>query len=218
MPSACIVSRPLRRLLGVCARIDDSQAVALTFDDGPHREGTPLVLDALRRADAKATFFLVGEQVERHPELVQAILADGHEVAVHCHRHRNLMRLPPRAVREDLERAAAVLSAASGLDVRLYRPPYGILTGSAAAHARREGWQTVLWSRDGHDWARRATARSIATGAAAGLRGGEVLLLHDSDYYSAPGSWRRTVAALSLILDLVLEQGLGITGLERAVP
>ena len=78
--------------------------VALTFDDGPHPEGTPAVLEVLARADARATFFVVGEQVQRRPALVAEIAAAGHTVALHGYRHRLQLRLGGREVRADIER------------------------------------------------------------------------------------------------------------------
>src|SRR4051794_31710642 len=92
--------------LGIARRLPDgAREVALTFDDGPHAQGTPAVLEALRTAGAQATFFLVGEQVQRHRALAAEITAAGHGVALHGHRHRNLLRVPPRALAADLDRA-----------------------------------------------------------------------------------------------------------------
>jgi peptidoglycan/xylan/chitin deacetylase (PgdA/CDA1 family) len=203
LPSTAIVSPWSRRHYGVEAMLDGG--VALTFDDGPHPEGTPAVLEAL--GDARATFFLVGEQVERRPDLVTRILAAGHEIGVHCQRHRNLLRIGRRAVHEDLERAARVIAEAAGRQPVLYRPPYGILNSAALAEARTRGWRTLLWSRSGKDWQRRATADSIRRRIAT-LEAGDVVLLHDADFYSAPDSWRRTVAALPGLLAQLRESGL----------
>ena len=198
----------LRRALGVRDRVPEHDVVGLTFDDGPHPEGTPAVLDVLRDAGALATFFLVGEQVERRPALAGEIVAAGHEIAVHCHRHRNLMRLAPGQVRDDLERAAGAIADATGRAPRLYRPPYGVLTAAALTVARRRGWEPVLWTRWGRDWEADATWESIAAKVSDDVHGGDVLLLHDADYYSAPGSWRRTAAALPRVLDTVAAAGL----------
>ena len=181
---------------------------ALTFDDGPHPRGTPAVLDALAAAGAHATFFLVGEQVQRNPGLAAEIAAAGHGIALHCHRHRNLLRLGPRQTRADILRAQAIVEDATGRPIALYRPPYGILNATALACARRRGWRTLLWSHWGRDWEARATPDSIAAQVTSGVRPGAVLLLHDADDYSAPGSWRRTVAALPRVLDVLAEQGL----------
>ncbi|MGD0716169.1 MAG: polysaccharide deacetylase family protein [Gaiellaceae bacterium] len=217
VPAAAVVSGPLRRLLGVRATIEREDAVALTFDDGPHPEGTPAVLAALERVGAPATFFLVGEQVERWPALAAEIVAAGHQVGVHCHRHRNLMRLTPTQVRNDLLHATELIASATGREPLHYRPPYGILTTPALAVARRMGWEVVLWRRDGHDWERRATADSIVERILHRLAPGDVVLLHDADHYSAPQSWRRTAAALDPLLSALMERGLTPESLSQPV-
>jgi peptidoglycan-N-acetylglucosamine deacetylase len=185
-----------------------TRGVALTFDDGPHPEGTPAALEALAAAGARATFFLVGEQVARDPGLAREIAAAGHAVALHGHRHRNLLRVGPRALTADLDRAAALLADATGKRLTRYRPPYGVFSPAALVLARRRGWTPTLWSRWGRDWRRDATAERIAATATCRLAGGDVLLLHDADHYSAPGSWRHTIAALPVILEAVAAMGL----------
>ena len=200
--------------LPVVLRQDGEEGVALTFDDGPHPQGTPAVLEALREGGALATFFLAGEQVLPRPALVAEIVAAGHRVELHCHRHRNLLRLSPRAFLEDAERARAAIEDASGQAVADYRPPYGIFSAATLRAARRY-WRPVLWSRWGRDWARGASAESIARRASAGVVAGDVVLLHDADFYSARGSWVRTTAALPLILDEIEACGLKTTSLRR---
>jgi peptidoglycan/xylan/chitin deacetylase (PgdA/CDA1 family) len=201
--------------LDVQLRQEGVEGVALTFDDGPHPEGTPLVLEALREAGAPATFFLAGEQVARRPALAAEIVAAGHRVELHCFRHRNQLRLTPRALMEDSERARAAIEEATGQAVSDYRPPYGIFSAAGLRAIRRRGWRPMLWSLWGRDWTRQATAESIARRATAGARDGDILLLHDADYYSAGGSWRRTAAALPLILEKLDGHGLRPVSLRR---
>jgi peptidoglycan/xylan/chitin deacetylase (PgdA/CDA1 family) len=201
--------------LGVVLREDGAAGVALTFDDGPHPQGTPRTLEILREAGAVATFFLAGEQVERRPALAAEIVAAGHRVELHCHRHRNQLRLTPRALLDDAERGRAAIEAASGQAVAAYRPPYGIFSGAGLRAVRSRGWRPVLWSQWGRDWTRRATAASITRQATAGIRVGDILLLHDADYYSARSSWERTTAALPRILDELAVRGLGSRLLRR---
>lgn len=190
----------MQRLLGVRATIERDDAVALTFDDGPHPEGTRAILELLERAKARATFFLVGEQVERSPEIAKEVAEAGHEIGVHCQRHRNLMRLTPGQVREDLDRAADVIAKTTAREPRVYRPPYGVLTIAALRYARNAGWEIFLWRREGHDWDADATPDSIASRILRRLAPADVILLHDADHYSAAGSWRRTAGALELLL------------------
>jgi peptidoglycan/xylan/chitin deacetylase (PgdA/CDA1 family) len=182
--------------------------VALTFDDGPDPEGTPAILDLLDEARAGATFFMVGEQVERHPAVAAEIAARGHAIAVHCHRHRVQARLGKAALREDLERAVAAIAAATGVQPGLHRPPLGIYSRAGLALARENGLEPLLWSRWGKDWRKWTTPERIAARATRELRDGEVILLHDADHYSARDSWRRTGRALPAIFEAVERAGL----------
>ncbi|HTA35130.1 MAG TPA: polysaccharide deacetylase family protein [Solirubrobacteraceae bacterium] len=208
LPGLAAALPALRRPLGIEDATADGRDYALTFDDGPHAQGTPAVLELLADAGVTATFFLVGEQIARSPSLPGEIVAAGHAIGLHCQRHRNLLRLTPWQVREDISRAQAAIEDAAGLSPSLYRPPYGVLNAAALRLARERGWRTLLWSHWGRDWERRATPASIAARVTAGAGEGSVLLLHDADDYSAADSWRRTVAALPRVLDTLAERGL----------
>jgi peptidoglycan/xylan/chitin deacetylase (PgdA/CDA1 family) len=214
-PALAPVVPGLAGALGIPTRQDGADGVALTFDDGPHPQGTPAVLEALREHGATATFFLAGEQVVRRPALAAEIVAAGHRVELHCHRHRNQLRLTPGQLLEDAERGREAIEEAAGQEIRDYRPPYGIFSGLGLRAIRRRGWRPVLWSLWGRDWARRATAESIARRATTGAVAGDILLLHDADYYSARGSWARTAEALPAILEMLDGHGLRAVSLDR---
>jgi peptidoglycan/xylan/chitin deacetylase (PgdA/CDA1 family) len=207
LPALAPIAPPVARALRIPRRIEGARGVVLTFDDGPHPLGTESVLEILRAANAKALFFLVSEQVELRPALAAEIAAAGHGIALHCRRHRNLLRLTPPQIAEDLERAAATIAEATGREPLLHRPPYGIYSGPSL-HLVRRRWRPLLWSRWGRDWSRRATPGSIADEVTRDLTAGDVLLLHDSDAYSFEDSWRRTVSALPRVLDEVSRVGL----------
>jgi peptidoglycan-N-acetylglucosamine deacetylase len=214
-PALAPVLPRLGDALGVQLRLDDEEGVAITFDDGPHPQGTPAVLETLREAGAEATFFLAGEQVLKWPALAAEIVAAGHRVELHCHRHRNQLRLSARSLLDDADRARAAIEEASGQTVADYRPPYGIFSAVGLRAIRSRGWRPVLWSQWGRDWDRRATPASITRRVTAGARAGDILLLHDADYYSAPGSWVRTAAALPTILEELEARGLKSRLLRR---
>ena len=127
--------------------------MAVTFDDGPHPEGTPAILDLLAAAGVRATFFLVGEQVERRPELAARIAAEGHLVALHGYRHRLQLRLSSRApstTTSGTERQPS--HQATGATPAWHRPPYGIYSPAGLRAAREAGLSPLLWSRWGKDW------------------------------------------------------------------
>src|SRR5262249_58579857 len=134
-------------------------------------------LSALAEANARGTFCLCGEQVERHPALAREIVAAGHVAAVHGHRHRNMLRLAPRTFVDDLERGIAAIEDALGLRPDLYRPPYGIFSYPGMLEVRVRGLRSLLWSRWGHDWRADRGAELIAYEVTRELRGGDVLLL-----------------------------------------
>ena len=172
----------------------------LTFDDGPHPEGTPAVLEVLARAGARATFFVIGEQVQRRPGLVAEIVAAGHVVALHGYRHRLQPRLSRRA---GPRRPRARRGGDRGRDRRARRCGTVRRTGSTAppgcGRRAQAGLRPLLWSRWGKDWRKFTTPRRIAARALPGVLPGDVILLHDADFYSARDSHRHTVEALELM-------------------
>lgn len=206
VPAPAVHVPPLADALGL-RRTIGRQAVALSFDDGPHAQGTPAVLDALAAAGATATFFLVGEQVDARPALAGAVAAAGHEIALHGYRHTLLLRRRTAPLAGDLDRAVGAIEDATGRTPRLYRPPYGVFSSGALALVRERGLEPVLWSQWGRDWQRRATPASIARRVTRSLRPGDVVLLHDSDAYSSDGSWAKTVAALPSVLAAIAALG-----------
>jgi peptidoglycan-N-acetylglucosamine deacetylase len=204
--------------LGVPRRQDDEGGVAITFDDGPHPEGTPRILEALRAGDARATFFVCGEQVERYPSLATEVLAAGHSLALHGHRHRVQLRLTPRQVGDDLDRGLAAIEDATGERPTRYRPPLGIFSFPGLRLVRERGLRPLLWSRWGHDWRRSRRPDSIASEVAEGLRGGDVLLLHDADHYSGHECWRNTAMAMPAVLEEIEGAGLQPMAITSSSP
>lgn len=174
--------------------------VALTFDDGPDPESTGHVLDVLAAHRVRATFFVLGAMLRRHPALGRRVVGDGHEMAVHGWTHDNLLlRGPARTVR-DLTRAYDLVTDVTGRPPRFLRPPYGVLTTAALVAARRLRLRPVLWSCWGRDWTRGATADSVHRTVRRGLRGGGTILLHDSSCAAQPGAWRAGLAVLPRLL------------------
>jgi peptidoglycan/xylan/chitin deacetylase (PgdA/CDA1 family) len=210
-PALAPVVPPVAWALRLPRRLE-IEGVAVSFDDGPHPQGTVAALEALAEAGARATFFLVGEQVDRYPSLAREIVAAGHSIALHGHLHRNLLRLTPRQFVTDLERGLSSIADTTGVEPEFYRPPYGIFTPAAIHVVRRQGLRPLLWSRWGPDWRADTTAEAVAGDVSSGLAAGEVLLLHDADHYSARGSWKHTAAALPQVLEAIDAAGL------RAVP
>jgi peptidoglycan/xylan/chitin deacetylase (PgdA/CDA1 family) len=181
--------------------------IALTFDDGPDPLSTPRFLSLLENRGVKATFFLLGFMLERDPGLGRAITDAGHEIAVHGYLHRPMVLRTPGQTRDDLTRAHALVTDATGETPQWYRPPYGVATTSALVTARNLGMRPVLWTSWGADWRAGATGSSVFDMVTRNLRGGGTVLLHDSDCTSAPASWTATLSSLPRLLDHCEEQG-----------
>ena len=206
VPALMPLIPPLARALDVPLTLPGdppTDTVAITFDDGPHPEGTPAVLKILEERVVTATFFLVGERVRANPALAAEVAAAGHRVALHCDVHRNALRLTAGQLRDDIARAQAAIFDATGVRCDLQRAPLGIYTRGYLSEVRRAGLKPWLWSQWGRDWRKRATPESIVDDATSTLASGDVMLLHDGDDYSAKGSHLRTIAALPGILDAV---------------
>jgi peptidoglycan/xylan/chitin deacetylase (PgdA/CDA1 family) len=153
--------------------------LALTIDDGPDAEVTPQVLDLLRRDGVKATFFLIAERAEAHPALVRRIVAEGHAVGNHSFRHRhNFSLLGPRGFAAEIERAQATLERLSGRRPAWFRAPAGLRNPFLDPVLHRLGLTLVSWTRRGFDTRERDPATVLAR-LTRGLRGGDILLLHD---------------------------------------
>jgi peptidoglycan/xylan/chitin deacetylase (PgdA/CDA1 family) len=202
-PASAAVLPRMARALGIPTTLPSNRGVLLTFDDGPHPQGTPAVLAALELERAPAVFFISGEQAVRHPEIVREIAAAGHELGVHGHVHQTRRQSCRRLLANDTRRALDAVSTAAGAMPRLYRPPHGVFTLTGLRFIRSLGLEPLLWSKWGRDWERGATASSIASHATSGIRAGDVLLLHDGDHYGAAASWRATAAAIPKIGDRI---------------
>jgi len=193
----------------------DSRSVALTFDDGPHPETTRAILDVLARDGDRATFFVVGERVDRHPDVVREIVAAGHSLGVHGYRHAPLHSWwSPRAIARDIEQARDAVERAVGVRPRCFRPPIGIVSPRTAAGAKRAGAPIVLFSlRSGDGIVTRADA--VVRRVTGRLGAGDIVLLHD-----APRRGDRrpaSIDALPRILDRIRALGLATVGVEALV-
>ncbi len=166
----------------VVSSVDVSESVvALTFDDGPRDPDTAQILDVLRDHGVVAMFFLIGENVARHPGLARRIVREGHAIGNHSFTHRSLPTLADAQIRAEIERAAEAIRRATGLRPWLLRPPYGTmdsrLRGPNSIPADR-GHTVILWSVQARDWSTRSAQR-VALRTLTQVRPGSIVLLHD---------------------------------------
>jgi peptidoglycan-N-acetylglucosamine deacetylase len=181
-------------------------AVALTFDDGPWPHTTQQMLTILAQRQAPATFFVVGRQVERYPELVRREVAAGMALGSHSYSHpQPFNRLPVARIRDEITRGRRTL-----VPLRIhpvgFRPPGGAASPAVAAAAQEFGDRTVLWSVDPADWQPGVTANQLVQRVLAAARPGAIVLLHDGG-----GNRSATVAALPAIIDGLRRLGLTLT-------
>jgi peptidoglycan-N-acetylglucosamine deacetylase len=220
VPSTVVLGQwaPFEALPGRLCRWRGSghtNAVALTFDDGPSPVATPAVLDRLDRLGLRATFFPLGSLVARYPDVIAEVVRRGHQVETHGYDHRHHLARSPRWVRRDL-RAAEEAMATVGVRPRWYRPSYGQATGATLWEARCRGWETVLWSAWGREWATDRTA-DVAARIAGELRPGAIVLLHDNDRFGRPGMWKVGLDALDVVADELDRRGLAAVTLAELV-
>lgn len=178
--------------------------VSLTFDDGPDPEATPKLLRLLAARGARATFFLIGARAARHPEIVRAIAAEGHEIGNHSWHHRNAWFLGPRATEEEIVGGARVLADIAGKPPTLYRPPWGIVNVAALRAARRAGFTTVLWSVQ-PEGLRACAPEDQLRYCARRLHDGAIVCLHDAP--GLPGAPDRVLDLMPGLLDLLADRG-----------
>jgi uncharacterized protein (TIRG00374 family) len=201
---------PNARLFGKVVGIGSTRRpmVALTFDDGPSPEWTPGVLDALRDAGARATFFALGRQVRAHPEIARRIVEEGHELASHGDDHSLLVFAGPRAIVQQFRAADhALADAVDGRASKLFRAPHGFRNPFVSAVAGQEGYRVVGWHGSVFDTARPGVEAIVARCRDV-LRPGAILLLHDGDGSGQGGDRGQTVEAVPHILASAREQGL----------
>lgn len=170
--------------------VTEEKIAALTFDDGPHPEYTPRLLDILAAHGAKATFFVVGAAVRAHPELTRRIASEGHALANHTWDHRSMPTLTRVQRLEQLRRCAHALAPYGG-DHHLFRPPFGNQSLASRLDALRLGYEVVTWSYHCLDWLEH-DAEFLSARLAERLRPGSIVLLHDALYRVAePGRANR---------------------------
>jgi peptidoglycan/xylan/chitin deacetylase (PgdA/CDA1 family) len=178
---------------------------ALTFDDGPDPKFTPAVLDLLAKQGLKATFFLIGQQVALHPDLVRRIADGGHALGGHTYGHRVIVGLDEHELEAELAACRAAIADSCGVDSTLFRPPRGLVDLASMRRVARLGYRLVHWSRTYSDYRRDGTDPLVARMSQDPIRAGDIVLLHDNNPY--------TPAALERVLPGWRRNGVGFASL-----
>lgn len=187
---------------GVIWSVDDPEGIYLTFDDGPTPGVTEWILQTLDRYNAKATFFVLGKNVELYPDLYQMILDRGHKVGNHTYSHQKGWHMSLERYIEDVDLAGDMVHT------ELFRPPYAQITRAQLRQVAQR-YRVVLWSVLSRDYNRKLSPKKCLRGTLRGLRGGDIISLHDS-----AKSFRNTSYVLPALLRTARERGLTCKILE----
>ncbi|MFC5602585.1 polysaccharide deacetylase family protein [Sporosarcina koreensis] len=179
----------------------NEKVIALTFDDGPHRKYTPEILDLLKKYDAKATFFVLGANAERNPDILLRMYDDGHELANHTYSHPSSPNVPN--LLKEIRQTNETIYAITGYSTKLFRPVEGNYTDDMIDAIAKEGYKVVMWSwhLDTLDW-KHPGVKKIVSFVLDGAKEGNVVLFHDGG-----GNREQTVKALEEILPELQQRG-----------
>ena len=177
----------------------DGPYIAMTFDDGPHGTNTPKLLEMAAKRHIKLTFFVLGECVEKNPDVLRQEVTEGHEIGNHSWSHPNLAKLSDDGVRTQLRRTEDIIVNTTGIKPKLMRPPYGELTKRERILVNHDfAYKVILWDVDPLDW-KRPGSNVVAQRIIAGARPGSIILSHD---IHPP-----TIAAMPQVFDALLAKG-----------
>lgn len=178
--SYSVIPTILARVFGIGAyrKASATHQFSLTFDDGPDPIYTPLLLELLRKHQVKATFFVLGQKAESHPELITRIHQEGHLIGIHHYSHTANWLLTPFQIRKRINHTANIVEQIIGERPIYYRPPWGLVT--AADFLLYKHYRLVLWSLMVGDWTVKKRKRTVGDKLISGVKNGSIIVLHDS--------------------------------------
>lgn len=197
---AAFYNRFAQKIIGTITHFRATDAVALTFDDGPHPEHTPRLLDILSRYCVRATFFPIGEFAQKHPELIRRMAEAGHAIGNHSWSHAAFPFIASREQREQIRASAEVLAP---YEQKIFRPPYGYQNIISRLNARWLGYQVVTWSVHAEDWFDRE-ATWMTERLMTEIQPGSIVLLHDGVFDGLHERFfdrGQTIKAVEMLLD-----------------
>lgn len=185
--------------------ITQQPVIALTFDDGPHPVFTPKALDILKHYRVSATFFMVGMEMEKHPDLVNRVLREGHVIANHTYSHRRLYKLTSGELSQEVSKTERLITQFTRQSSRLLRPPWGMYSQQVCRFVRQKGYHIVLWTvcAEHHD---APTPEAMAQRVLKKVRPGGVILAHDGSAGEKIDR-SRTMQSLPFIIEGLQKKG-----------
>lgn len=191
-----------------------SEEIALTFDDGPDPETTPLVLDALQQAGAVATFFVIGEKAKAHPELIKRMIAEGHQVALHSLNHdRYLAARTQVRIEADIAASRKIIEELTGRACPWFRPPIGITSPTMQRAISAQKVSLIAWSMRSGDGVARSTKKQLRLRLSRSAKAGQIILLHDAAEFG--GRKPASIELLPWYLGLLNERKLRTVTIEK---
>jgi peptidoglycan/xylan/chitin deacetylase (PgdA/CDA1 family) len=184
----------------------DQKNVALTFDDGPSVPCTSQVLDILKEHGVRATFFLVGQNVDRHPDLAKRILDEGHVIGNHTYSHRNLVRMSFKDAQREIKMGEESIARATGVRPTLFRAPFGRLTGKVLKYTQEINLSAIEWTISPRDW-KRPPENIIVKRVMSQVKNGSIILLHDGRNDFDEADRIQTVEALPQLIEQLQMRG-----------
>lgn len=185
---------------------DQKKLIALTFDDGPYPPYTQNLLEVLAEKNVHATFFMVGDNAAKHPEIVRQVQAAGHEIALHAGTHRDLLKANTSELQDNITQGKATLERLIGTQVRYMRPPHGFKDWQVLEVLTEAGLTAVNWSVIPRDWTNPGAQR-IAERVCFDAHPGAIVLLHDGDSPRNAAPRQQTVDAMRIIIDQLRAEG-----------
>lgn len=181
--------------------------IALTFDDGPNEPYTSQILDTLKTFDIKATFFLIGKNVELYPETAKRIVKEGHTIGNHTYSHPDLRFKPKSQIEYQIKKAEEAISKTTGIKPYLFRPPYGVDNPWVLAMAEKMDYVIIKWSVSGSNGGIEIKSDKILKKVLKGTKNGSIVLLHDGNRLIKKAGRSQIVKALPLIIESLQEEG-----------
>ncbi len=192
--------------------------VALTFDDGPSPDWTPRVLDELKKANIKATFFLVGYHVQKYPDVARRIVEEGHTIGNHGYAHTVMFYYTPAEIEQEIKYTENVICDITGIKTTIFRPPKAWLRKTIKDRIKMMGYHIVLWSLNSKDWVS-FNHKHIVGYLTRKIKNGDILLFHDSgNVFGREGGDRmQTVKSIPLLARKLRAKGFEFVSIEELI-
>ena len=187
---------------------ESDKVVALTFDDGPSLKWTPLILDELKKNKIKATFFMIGQHIEKYPRIAKRVAEEGHEIENHTYDHHVLIYYKMDELEKEIKQAENVIKSVTGQTTRYFRPPKALVTAREKSKIEKMGYKTVLWTLNSKDWVN-FDDKYIVKYILHRIKPGDIILFHDSGgvFVTEGGNRDETVKTIAQLAVKLRERG-----------